>query len=533
MSPGSSSSIWSITLRNVSGRRAAPPRSSTSRGSPSSSERLARKGREGAEQITDAIGGSFESILEVAYDNGGSLLKFGGDALLLWFEDEGHLEHACRATLLMRRRLRDVGRIEVPGAKVTLRMSQGVHCGEFHFFAAGTSHVEFLPTGPGWSRLVAMEHAAQAGEILLSTEAAAFLPGRCLGKAKGPGVLLQREPTSHTARMPLKPRPALPQETIARCLSPAIRAHVLSGDVASEHRAVTIAFIRYEGIDALIDRSGPHAAGEGLHRLMGVVEAATEEQEVTLLASDVDADGGKLILTAGAPKSTGDDEERMLLALRSIIEADLPMPIRIGVNRGSVFAGDIGPVYRRTYTVMGDAVNLAARLMAKSEPGHIYATASVLDRSNTLFETVELAPFAVKGKAQPVQAWSVGRAKGSRTRQVTLKRLPLIGRDAELATIREGLAAARSRSGRLIEITGEAGAGKTRLLEALRDEATDFRQVHATCEAYTASTPYVVWREVLRELLQVAREDSDAVVADRLRAAVADADTGASSRGCR
>ena len=485
------------------------------------SERLARKGREGAEQITDAIGGSFESILEVAYNNGGSLLKFGGDALLLWFDDEGHVDHACRATLLMRRVLRDVGRIMVPGAKVTLRMSQGVHSGEFHFFAAGTSHVEFLPTGPGWSRLVAMEHAAEAGEILLSTETAALLPARCLGEAKGPGVLLQREPTGHTARIPLKPRPALPHEMIARCLSPAIRAHVLSGGVTSEHRAVTIAFIRYEGIDALIGRSGPHAAGDALHRLVSVVEAATEEQEVTLLASDVDGDGGKLILTAGAPKSTGDDEERMLLALRSIVEADLPISIRIGVNRGSVFAGDIGPVYRRTYTVMGDAVNLAARLMAKAEPGQIYATAAVLDRSNTLFETTELAPFAVKGKAQPVQAWSVGRAKGSRTRHVTLKRLPLIGRDAELAVIREAVAAARSGSARLIEIVGEAGVGKTRLLEALRDEATDFRQVHATCEAYTASTPYVVWREVLRELLQVAREDPDAVVADRLRDAVA------------
>ena len=255
------------------------------------------------------------------------------------------------------------------------------------------------------------------GRILLSTETAALLPSRCLGEAKGPGVLLQREPTGHTARMPLKPRPALSHETIARCLSPAIRAHVLSGGVTSEHRAVTIAFIRYEGIDALIGRSGPHAAGEALHHLVSVVETATEQQEVTLLASDVDADGGKLILTAGAPKSTGDDEERMLLALRSIVEADLPMPIRIGVNRGSVFAGDIGPTYRRTYTVMGDAVNLAARLMAKAEPGQIYATAAVLDRSNTLFETNELAPFAVKGKAQPVQAWSVGRAKGSRTRQ--------------------------------------------------------------------------------------------------------------------
>ena len=129
------------------------------------SERLARKGREGAEQITEAIGASFESILEVAYAHGGSLLKFGGDALLLWFEGDGHVERACHATPLMRRVLRTVGRIEVPGAKVTLRMSQGVHSGEFHFFAVGTSHVELLPAGPGWSRLVAMEHAAEAGEF--------------------------------------------------------------------------------------------------------------------------------------------------------------------------------------------------------------------------------------------------------------------------------------------------------------------------------------------------------------------------------
>src|SRR5215469_11556456 len=63
------------------------------------SEQLARKGREGAEQITDAIGGSFASILSVAYQNGGCLLKFGGDALLLWFRGEGHVERASRATV--------------------------------------------------------------------------------------------------------------------------------------------------------------------------------------------------------------------------------------------------------------------------------------------------------------------------------------------------------------------------------------------------------------------------------------------------
>jgi len=88
------------------------------------SERLARRGREGAEQITEAIGKSFESILGVAYENGGSLLKFGGDAMLLWFAGDGHAARACRAAVRMRHVLRAVGRIEVPGARTSLRMSR-------------------------------------------------------------------------------------------------------------------------------------------------------------------------------------------------------------------------------------------------------------------------------------------------------------------------------------------------------------------------------------------------------------------------
>ena len=125
----------------------------------------------------------------------------------------------------------------------------------------------------------------------------------------------------------------------------------------------------------------------------------------------------------------------MLLALRRIVDADLPIPIRIGVNRGAIFAGDIGPFYRRTYTVMGDAVNLAARLMAKAEPGHIYATADVLDRSNTLFATDGAPPFVVKGKAKPVEAWEVGRAEGSRPRQASLQELAAHRPRSELAVV--------------------------------------------------------------------------------------------------
>ncbi len=285
------------------------------------SEQLARKGREGAEQITDAIGNSFESILRVAYENGASLLKFGGDALLLWFEGEGHTTRACRAALLMREVLHEVGRIELPDAKVTLQMSQGVHSGRFNFFAVGTSHLELVTTGPAWSRLVTLERAAEADEIFVSAETAAALPAECVGELKGPGLFLRQAPPGDSEKMSIRPRPSLAFETLAHCLPTAIRAHILGGGGTPEHRPVTIAFIRFEGTDTLIDQHGPDAAADALHRLMSAIDSATEEQDVSFLASDVDADGGKLILTAGAPKGTGNDEDRMLLALRKIVSS--------------------------------------------------------------------------------------------------------------------------------------------------------------------------------------------------------------------
>jgi predicted ATPase/class 3 adenylate cyclase len=481
------------------------------------SESLARKGRVGAEQITEAIGRTFEAMLAVAYDSGGALLKFGGDSMLLWFEGERHAGRAALVAAKMRQALSEIGQFTLSDANVTLQISQGVHSGQFHFFAVGTSHTELLPVGPAWSRLVAIERGADADEIVVSDETAAQIPPECLGGAKGTGRLLQKEPDGFAGHVPFASRPNLSPELTTHCLSPSIRAHVLAGGGMHEHRVVTMAFIRFEGTDALIEERGAEAAAAVLQRVVSAVDTATEEQAVSFLASDVDADGGKLILTGGAPKGTGNDEERMLLALRRIVASDLPIPLRIGVHRGAVFAGDVGPKFRRTYTVMGDAVNLAARLMTKAEAGHIYATADVLDRSGTQFETTELEPFAVKGKAEPVQARSVGRARSSKTRQVSSQRLPLTGRNTEMGVIRRAFASARSGAGRLIEVVGDSGIGKTRLLEALRDAATGLNKQHATCEAYTASTPYAVWTELLREFMNFGRDDPDTAIVERVR----------------
>ena len=310
---------------------------------------------------------------------------------------------------------------------------------------------------------------------------------------------------------------------MAHCLSTAVRTHVLAGGGTPEHRQISIAFIHFDGTDGMIEKQGPAAVAANLQELLADTQAACDEYGVCFLSTDADDDGGKLILTAGAPTITGNDEERMLLALRKIADVERAIPIRIGVNRGAVFAGDIGPWYRRTYTVMGDAVNLAARLMAKATPGQIFATVEVLEASGTRFATNELEPFMVKGKAKPVQAWAVGEVLGSRTRDASVQ-LPLIGRDQELAELRAALVDAEDCHGWLIELVGEPGIGKSRLIEELHAEQ-EANVLLATAEAFTSSSPYIVWRALLRALLGVDWEADDETVIRHLqeRIAVADA----------
>ncbi len=481
------------------------------------SEKLAKLGRVGAEEMADAINTCFSELLVLAYAEDGGLLKFGGDALLLLFSAGSADEdatRAARAAIGMRKRLREVGLIQTPGGRVKLRMSVGVHTGAFDFFLVGDSHRELIVTGPAATEVVTMEGTAGAGEIVMSPATASHLPRASVGDAKGPGIFLRSAPAGGSPSL-VSVIPDVPDDLLMRSVPVATRDSLLSGVLEPEHRQVAVGFIHFDGMDELIEREGPASAAQGLDRLVRDTQAAVDELEVCFLASDVDADGGKLILTAGAPRAVGDDEERILLALRRIVEQERTIPIRIGVNHGPVFAGDIGPHYRRTYTVMGDTVNLAARLMAKAGPGEIYASGSVLERSATRFQTSELEPFMVKGKAKPVQAWSVGTTIG-RPKYSAAEDFPLLGRREEMALIRAAQSRARDGERVTLALVGEAGVGKTRLLDEMLKGCGDFRFTSATGETFTAATPYVAWRDVLRELIGVRWEDPSEVVAARL-----------------
>ena len=477
------------------------------------SESLARHGKVGAEELTATIGECFVALLDLAVAAGGTLLKFGGDALLLYFSGDAHEARACRAAIDMRRELRTVGRLTVLGHKVSLRMSVGVHSGLFNFFLVGDSHRELIVTGPAASATVSMEGAADAGEIVISTATSRALRAGLVGAAKGPGHLLLRAPTvPEDAFLPFEPFSE--DFDLSPIVPIGLRDALANASDDSEHRRVSLAFIHFDGTDKLIEGEGPAETADRLEALVTNVQRAVDRHHVTFLATDIDRNGGKIILAAGAPSTIGDDENRILLAVREIMDSDFSLPIRIGVNRGAVFVGEIGPPYRRTFTAMGDAVNLTARLMAKAEPGQILTTPDVLSRARTGFEAVELEPFYVKGKAKPVRALSVGAMTGEQ-RLTVAEELPLVGRIQEIRLLERLTQAAAGGQGTLVEIVGEPGSGKSRLIEWLRQATSDRVQLTAVCERYDSSTPYHVVRRLLRSLLELPAEGTSGAVTSR------------------
>ncbi|HEX7035217.1 MAG TPA: adenylate/guanylate cyclase domain-containing protein [Pseudomonadales bacterium] len=481
-------------------------------------ERLAQRGRVGSEELVETLGAVFATMLGIARERGGTLLKFGGDALLLFFQGDDHPVQAANAAVEMRQALRRAARIPTAVGPLRLSMSVGLHSGPAHFFLVGTTHRELIVLGPAVERVLEAERAAGVGEIVASPEAAAALPRRAF-KARADGRLALRWVKATAA--PCGPRPcARADERVLRTLFPeALGTYLAPGAPEPQHRMACIAFVRFSGTDALLAEAGADATADALQRTLGPVQEVLADERLSLLTVDVERDGGKLFLATGVPYVQRDDEGAMLRALRRILDLELPLRLRIGVNRGHVFAAEVGDAVRAAFSAMGDTTNTAARISAATPPGRLFAMPSVLDESLTRFAVTPAGPLALKGKKAPVVVYDVGAEQGLRDRE-GLAVAQFIDRAAELARLREAIADLAGGAGRLISVVGEAGIGKTRLLTEATAGLPGDEVLSVRAEPYGSSSAYRMFRDPLRRLLGIEPGDTAAAMRERLIATV-------------
>lgn len=495
-------------------------------------ERLSQAGKVGAEQLTEIINGAFTEMLSVARLEDGDLVSFGGDAQLLLFTGDEHARRALTAAHEMQAALDTFQREHSP---VPLAMSVGVATGPVTMTIVGRTQREVLLIGPTMDLMAALEGVAEAGDVLASPATYELVEAACRGDAKGPGFLLAEPPepadaddddweddddwvddddgwdddggstSTDTTQGSSSAAVGFSGDELAAFVPALLRPELLLTGAEGEHRRCVTAFLRAQGVTELLERDGADVVVEALDRLVEHAAIAAADLGVTLLSSDVDKGGAKFILTAGVPGAVPDAEERILRVARRIVDLDTPLRLHMGVTVGDVFSGDLGATFRRGYTVMGDAVNLAARLAGTAQVGQVITLAEVVEASRTVFDTVELPSVSLKGKSLPVTPISVGRVLGTGSAGGT-DEVPLIGREQELQILDQVHQALTSGGRALVDVVGPIGIGKSRLLASLRQHE-DVRVLIGECEQYEQDTSFHVVRILLRHLLGLVALD--------------------------
>jgi class 3 adenylate cyclase/tetratricopeptide (TPR) repeat protein len=292
-------------------------------------------------------------------------------------------------------------------------------------------------------------------------------------------------------------------------------------DLPEERRRVTILFADLVGYTAMAERMDPENVRELSNRVL------------RRLAEEVAGHGGvidkyigdNVMALFGAPVAHEDDPERAVragLAMQTAmkqLDAELGesygvrLQLRVGVNTGEVLAGRVGG----SYTVSGDAANVAARLQSAGRPGEVTVGEATMRATRHAIGYRELPPLTLKGKSEPVRAWEAvemlaRQPAGHGGRTGAGDATPFIGRADELVLLDALLARVEHEErAHLVTVVGEPGVGKSRLLLefertlAERDAPPKIR--HGRCLPYGAGVVYWALGEVVRAECAIVDDD--------------------------
>jgi adenylate cyclase len=463
--------------------------------------------RRGIEELTLRINSVYQALIEAVEHWGGSVINFAGDAITCWFDGS---DAPARATVCAQAMQTAMAAFEGLALKVA------VTSGSVRRFAVGDPSIQLIDTlaGATVARLASGEGLASRGEVLLD-EATVTMLGTALQitewRTAETGERFALLESVTLSPVPVTPvdLPDISAETVQTWLLPAVYAREAGGFGAflTELRPTVAMFLRFDGID--YDRD--EAAGEKLDAVIRRAQQSISRYDGALLQVTIGDKGSYLYGAFGAPMAHEDDAARALQAARELQELPqtLPFlrPVQIGVSSGTTRAGAYGGETRRTYGVLGDDVNVAARLMTNAEPGEILVSSSVQKAASALFTFEPRLPLRVKGKRDLLTVFTLTGLRRQRAIRVEepAYSLPMIGRQQELSVIDGVFQRALSGQGQVIGITAEAGLGKSRLVaEAIRlARQYGFSGYGGACESSGTKTPYLVWKGVWQAFFEI------------------------------
>jgi class 3 adenylate cyclase/tetratricopeptide (TPR) repeat protein len=304
-----------------------------------------------------------------------------------------------------------------------------------------------------------------------------------------------------------------------------------------ERKQVTVLFADIKGSMELLADLDPEDAQKILDPVLVRMIEAVHRYEGTV--NRVMGDG--IMALFGAPLAHEDHAVRACYAALMMQEAvtryadevqrshGVPVAIRVGVNSGEIVVSAIGNDLQMDFTVVGQTAHLAARMEQLAKPGSVLTTANTLQFAEGYVETRPLGPVPVKGVADPVQVYEVTGAGTARTRlQAAAGRglTRFVGRDVELEQLQRARQLAGNGRSQVVAIVGEAGVGKSRLVqEFVHSHPSNWLVLESNPASYDRATPYKPVIELLRHYFKINLQDSTRAIRGKVTSKILTLDT--------
>jgi class 3 adenylate cyclase/tetratricopeptide (TPR) repeat protein len=437
---------------------------------------------------------------------GGEIGWFAGDAMGVLFDRELTTDTQAVAALAQASRLiAALPPVDVDGRGVRLDAKVGVAAGPVRWSSLDGDHVTTWFGGDAIDLAVAAEHHAVPGDLIVH-ESVNF----DAGDQAAPGFTRCRatvvadpgdRATSQTraSQTTQASQNSLGERRDLRYQPPKIArlATVAGIGALAEHRPVTVFFA---------------SMPESTHDPAQLLEIrAAIAQQGGMISGVTEGDKGAVVLAVfGAPVSHPERADRALQAASKIRE--LIGGVRIGITSGRVFAGPVGSASRWDYTTIGDRVNVAARLMQAAAPGEILVDVGTIHDSHRRVDVGPERALALKGKsADEIAIPLLSIAERDQTVILGASRTSFVGREQDVTALVAALAGEQS----LIVVRGDAGSGKSRLVDHLIGLASSGRFVVTWLEQSDVGRPFQLWRRLFERLVGSDRRVFDALSEDR------------------